>query len=92
MEDPGKYLYKPKPVDDSLVWMLLVNTWMFREPWKVATGVSGWIMKKGSDENEKMRVIWRGLKKKRVWKEYYRTAVKRDVEKLRGLLEVLHWA
>jgi hypothetical protein len=63
---------------------------MFREPRKVAMRVSGRIMKKGSEENEKMRVFWRGLKKKRVWKEYYRTAVKRDVEMLQGLLEVMH--
>jgi len=39
-----------------------------------------------------MRVFWTGLKKKRVMKEYYGAAVKRNVEKLRGLLEVLHWA
>jgi hypothetical protein len=65
---------------------------MFREPWKVAIGVSGRIMKKGSEENEKMWVFWRGLEKKRVWKEYYGAAVKRNVEKLQGLLEVMHWA
>ena len=48
--DPGKYLYKPKPEDDLLAWVLLVNTWMSKESQKVAMGVSSRIMKKGPGE------------------------------------------
>ncbi|KAF8241304.1 hypothetical protein K440DRAFT_665376 [Wilcoxina mikolae CBS 423.85] len=91
VEDPGQYLYKPKPADDLLAWVLLVNMWMFRKPWKVAFQKSRMIVKKGSDENRAMEAFWTGLRTNRVWGEYYEAAVKGDIERLRGLLDVLYW-
>ncbi|KAF8241559.1 hypothetical protein K440DRAFT_665275 [Wilcoxina mikolae CBS 423.85] len=81
--------YRPKPAHDLSGFLLFVVECLF--PSRVAAFRSSKVLKRHSSERGALLRFWREMEESDVWGRWLRAAESRDVEMLRGVVELVAW-
>lgn len=77
--------YLPKPADDCLSVVLLVNSVLFPARWETFRSVE--LEKPGSPETRDLGEFWKKLERSVIWGPFYRAACKAEHKALKGMVE-----
>lgn len=77
--------YIPRPADDCLAVVLLVNTILFPARWEKFRSAE--LEKPGSPETRVLGQFWKNLAVSGVWKEFFAAACAADYDELKNMVE-----